>query len=260
MLKRLFVLLFSITALLTASITIKESSDIIDLLVDNYKGLESFQGKFIQRLGDDVYEGDVYYKSPSKFKMIFKKPARKVSLSGGRYQTICSDGETLWTYVPNLYAASEQEITEDSGHYVSTSKGILRLKNEYYFLFYNNKREPEPLSAFRNSDLLNYKPGEYEPDKYLEEDSREAYHMRLRSIRGKARKTGFYSIHLWIDESGMIIRSTGYTTGHRVVEFVFKDIQKNVPIADKFFIFDPPAGVQMFENNFVPVEEEKEEE
>lgn len=234
---------------LSAQVSIKESKDIVNLLTGHYSSVKAWQGRFIQRIGSKVYKGDVYYKSPDKFRLDYKTPRSEVMLDDN-YRTILSDGETLTTYLPTMHVVSKQALGEKIG-FPSSGKGILRLKSEYYFDFYG-QREPEKLSMFRSSDLPGATEGDSTVDTYLLGDERSAYHMYLRPKKRSVDKSGFRGIHLWIDESGMIIRSLGMSTTHEIVEFVFRDIESDVDIADKTFEFDTPAGVQILNNNFVP--------
>ncbi|MEK6794578.1 MAG: outer-membrane lipoprotein carrier protein LolA [Spirochaetota bacterium] len=256
---RYIILSAVLSALLFPQPKIAESSEVVNLLVANQQHLSSFRGRFIERNGTTVTKGEVCYKRPNKFMLEYKSPKSVVTGDNGKNQAVVCNGTKLWIYLPRIHVVSEQDVkTEVAGLY--TGKGVLRLKEDYYFNFFG-KREMEELRAFRATDLTGSEKKTDAVDEYLEQDARQAYHMFLtpKPHLKTTDKAGFTSIHVWIDKSGMILRSLGVSTTRKAVEYVFSDIERNVDINDATFDFLIPDNVQVVRNNLVAPKKKKED-
>lgn len=248
-----------IVAMLYPQPKIAESGEVVNLLTANMKDLASFRGRFVERNGNTVTKGDVFYKRPNKFMLEYKSPKSAVTGDNGKNQAVVCNGTKLWIYLPRIHVVSEQDVkTEVAGLY--TGKGVLRLKEDYYFNFFG-KREMEVLSAFRAADLTGSEKKNDAVDDYLAADDRQAYHMFLtpKPHMKTTDKAGFTSLHVWIDKSGMILRSLGMSTTRKAVEYVFTDIERNVDINDTVFDFLIPDNVQVVRNNLVAPKKKKDE-
>lgn len=245
MLKKILVVLATTAAALCAN-GVARPEDVINLLVANDERTTGFQAKFIQRMDTKVYRGDISVKKGGKFRITYRSPVDQVRGANGLFQETVCNGKMLWTYIPRSRVVAEQKLSSPSGPKTSS-----RLVSDYNFSFFDNKRDLMPLNAFRAADLGKHAGSD---ESYLATDARRAYHMVLKPKPGKQRtdKAGFSTLHVWIDETGMVLRSLGVSTTGNVVEYVFTDIDKNVEIPDSAFDFIAPQGEQVMHNVFVP--------
>lgn len=264
---QVFITAILAAAVLMPQVTITESADVVNLIAESAQSLKSFRGKFVERNGSTVTKGDVFYKRPDKFMLIYQTPKAIVANDTGELQTIVCNGSKLWIYLPRIHVVSEQDVKNDVTAGLVSGKGVLRLKEDYYFNFYG-RRATETVSAFRAADLIvddgkkKRTTADNAVDSYLEQDERQAYHMLLtpKTHMRTTDKAGFSQLHVWIDGHGMIIRSLGISTTRKQIEYVFTDIERNIDINNDRFEFSMPDNVQVVRNNLVTAKKKKDEE
>ncbi len=232
-----FILICS--SLLVQSQSIRTPESIASLMVKRFQSMRGFTANFTERNGGKIYNGRIIYKTPDKFRLEYN----------GRSEShlIVSNGETLWIYLPDIRTVSEQKILNDDAVALYTKQGVNRLISQYNFDFYKD-RELRPINSFNENDINieGYKA------EYVSGDKRRAYHMLLTPKQPSVNKTGFTKIHLWIDETGMIIRILGISTTKIPVEYVFSNVNYYDVYADEAFEFTPPQSVQVLKNDLVP--------
>jgi outer membrane lipoprotein carrier protein len=180
----------------------------LDAIQHHYQTTSSFSAKFVEEITPvgapmRTREGVVYFRKPGRMRWEFKTPAQEL---------VVSDGETLYSYDPDLNQVVESPLSR-----------ALRAPGATEFLLGAGNIERDfsatvPASA---------------PKDGLE-------HVRL------APRKGGDAIELAVDPTTHDIRVIRITDQLGDVTAVrFSEIRNNVALQDSLFTFTPPAGVDV---------------
>lgn len=214
---------------------------VISMISNRFSKINGFSANFVERNGEKVSYGNVITKNPNLFRMEYT--------SGGNNQSIYCNGDTLWIIFPRNNVVAEQKLHYGDSGAIYTAEGILRLTSKFNINFYN-ERELIPLNSFNDLELGITKYN----STYAANDARKAYHMLLTSKQASVDRTGFTKIHLWVDNTGMIIRILGITTTNVPVEYLFTSIRYNPKYAENNKDFEPeiPEDMQVLKDGLLP--------
>ena len=199
---------------------------VVSMISNRFSTIKGFSANFVERNGEKVSYGNVITKNPNLFRMQYS--------SGGNGQSIYCNGETLWIIFPRNNVVAEQKLNYGDSGAIYTPEGIMRLTTKFNIDFYN-ERELVSVNSFNDSELGIAKYN----SSYAANDNRKAYHMLLTSKQASVDRTGFTKIHLWVDNTGMIIRILGITTTNVPVEYLFTSIRYNPNYEDNNKDFEP---------------------
>ena len=76
--------------------------------------------------------------------------------------------------------------------------------------------------------------------------------MLLTPKQARVDRTGFPTIHLWVDRDGMIIRILGISVVNTPVEYLFNSIRYNLRLEEKTFTPEIPEEMQVLKDGLVP--------
>ena len=238
--KRVTVLLLFIIFEVQIYSQIMTPEKVISMISNRFSNINGYYANFVERNGDIISYGNVLTKNPNLFKMKYVK--------GGNGQSIYCNGETLWIIFPKNNVVAEQKLNYGSSGAIYTAEGILRLTSKFNINFYND-RELVSVNSFKDSELGIAK---YNSSSYAANDNRMAYHMLLTAKQISVDRTGFTKIHLWIDNTGMIIRILGITPTNVPIEYLFTDIVYNPRYEEKVFEPEIPEDMQILKDVLVP--------
>ncbi|WP_295161785.1 outer membrane lipoprotein carrier protein LolA [uncultured Brachyspira sp.] len=224
----IFIILFSIR--LYSQIMTPEK--VVSMISNRFSGIKGFAADFAERNGEKVSYGSVITKNPNLFRIRYS--------SGGNGQSIYCNGKTLWILFPRNNVVSEQKLNYGDSGAIYTAQGILRLTAKFNIDFYN-ERGLVPVNNFLDSELGIAKYN----SSYAANDNRMAYHMLLTSKQASVDRTGFTKIHLWVDDTGMIIRILGITANNIPVEYWFTSIRYNPSYRENNKDFEPDISEDM---------------
>jgi outer membrane lipoprotein-sorting protein len=193
-------------------------NDVKKLMAETFEGIEDYTAGIRWKNGDTEYRGKIRYKKANKFLIEFDVPED---------QTIVSNGEFLYLYIPYLKVVIQQSLKEATESTIltgTTEAGLSKLFDEYSFSFYDTST-PQPFGNTR------------------------AYHLKLYQKRPKV---GFKSMDLWVSETGLILQSNGVSPNGIDVSLTFSDIKINTEMPDYIFEFEVPADAQIMRNTIVP--------
>lgn len=235
------VLLFIILLSIQAYSQIMTPEKVVSMISNRFSKINGFSANFVERNGEKVSYGNVITKNPNLFRMQYS--------SGGNGHSIYCNGETLWIIFPKNNVVAEQKLNYGDSGAIYTAEGIMRLTTKFNIDFYN-ERDLVPVNSFQDSELEIAKYN----SSYAANDTRKAYHMLLTSKQASVDRTGFTKIHLWVDNTGMIIRILGITTTNVPVEYLFTSIRYNPSYEDNNKDFEPeiPEDMQVLKDGLVP--------
>ncbi len=174
-----------------------------------YKSLKDFTADFTQSVHLDSTDsgyteaGHLWVKKPARFRLELP------------HQTIVSDGETLWTYVPR-----NRQVLVDQA---DTSGGAAR--PDQLFLTYFKNAEAE---LIRSEKAVGH-------DCYL-------LHLEPQE------KTDISCLRVWVDKETWLARRIVMTDLEGMVtDYQFTDVQMNPGLADSVFVFRPPPEVEVID-------------
>lgn len=174
-----------------------------------YKSLTDFVAGFSQTVYIDSTDsgytavGKLLVKKPDKFRLELE------------HQTIVSDGDTLWTYVPR-----NQQVLVDQA---DTTGGATR--PDQLFLTYFKEAEAELV----DTEKL---------------DGRDCYLLHLKPKESDI----IASLRVWVDQKTWLARRVEVTqAGGMVTEYEFTDVQTNLGLADSVFVFRAPPEVEVID-------------
>ena len=215
---------------------------VVSMISNRFSNINGFSANFVERNGEKLSYGNVLTKNPNLFRIQYSK--------GGNGQSIYCNGKTLWIIFPRNNVVAEQELNYGDSGAIYTAEGILRLTTKFNIDFYD-ERELVSLNSFKDSELGIAK---YNSSSYAGNDTRKAYHMLLTSKQASVDRTGFTKIHLWVDNTGMIIRILGITTTNVPVEYLFTSIRYNPKYEEGNKDFEPviEENMQVLKDGLVP--------
>ncbi len=235
------ILLFIIILNIQAYTQIMTPEKVVSMISNRFSTINGFAANFVERNGEKVSQGNVITKNPNLFRLQYS--------SGGNGQSVYCNGETLWIIFPRNNVVAEQKLNYGDSGSIYTAEGIMRLTTKFNIDFYN-ERSLVSINSFNDSELGIAKYN----SAYAANDNRRAYHMLLTSKQASVDRTGFTKIHLWVDETGMIIRILGITTTNVPVEYLFTSIRYNPKYEDNNKDFEPeiPEDMQVLKDGLVP--------
>ncbi|WP_304353611.1 outer membrane lipoprotein carrier protein LolA [Brachyspira innocens] len=238
----LFIILLSLSLSSIAYTQIMTPERVVSMISNRFSKINGFSANFVERNGEKLSYGKLITKNPNLFKMEYT--------SGANGQSIYCNGETLWIIFPRNNVVAEQKLNYGDSGAIYTAEGILRLTSKFNIDFYN-ERELVAINSFKDSELGIAK---YNSASYAGNDNRRAYHMLLTSKQASVDRTGFTKIHLWVDDTGMIIRILGITTTNVPVEYLFTSIRYNPRYEDGNKDFEPviEENMQVLKDGLVP--------
>lgn len=193
--------------------TIKE---IMNNMVEKYEKIRTYRANFYMKSIIDKVEsladGEMKYRAPDTFIMIFKHPADQI---------IFSDGNTLKLFIPELNVVGEQNLTQyRPGFLISGKTSLYYLRNKFNFSFYKSNK-PE---------IINEMP----------------YHVLL--LTQNEVTAGFKNIILHVSQYWIITKVKATTLNGNEIELRFSNITVNKKITDHEFEFNLPISVQTIKN------------
>lgn len=194
-------------------VTIKE---ILNNMVGKYEKIKTYKAYFNIRQTIDKVEswskGEIKYRTPDTFIMIFKHP---------KDQMIFSDGKTLKLYIPQLNVLGEQSLEDyRPGFLISGKTSLYFLRNKFNFSFYKSNK-PE---------IINDAP----------------YYVLL--LSQKEVTAGFKTIILYVSKYWIITKAKAITISGDEIVIRFSNITINRKITDYEFKFNLPVNTQTIKN------------
>jgi outer membrane lipoprotein-sorting protein len=189
----------------------------LELVSERYRSIRDYEARIAIQSGSTQMYGNVSHLGPSFLRIDFTSPAEQV---------IVYNGDSLMVYLPGDRAILNQNVGNQEGASIATSRGLTLLRRNYIPAYVVG---PEPV--------------------LLEEGSGERV-VKLRLAR-RSTSEGFREIILDVDpETRLIRRVTGRTVNETIVRFDFSNIRTNQGIPEQRFSFDAPPAANMF-NNFL---------
>ena len=213
---------------------------VVGMISNRFAVIDNFYATFVERNGNRINYGNVISKNPNLLKLEYS--------DGTNGQQIYCNGKTLWIIFPKRKIVSEQTLNYGDAGAIYTKAGISRLTSKYNVNFYN-ERELKPINSFDGTEL---NIAGYNSSSYTADDTRLAYHMLLTPKQARVDRTGFPTIHLWVDRDGMIIRILGISVVNTPVEYLFNSIRYNLRLEEKTFTPEIPEEMQVLKDGLVP--------
>jgi len=193
--------------------TIKE---IINNMVEKYETIKTYRANFnIRSIIDKVEswsKGEMKYRTPDTFVMIFSHP---------KDQLIFSDGKILKLYIPHLNVLGEQSLEHyRPGFLISGKTSLFYLRSKFSFSFYKSNK-PE---------IINDMP----------------YYVLLLTQREVT--AGFKTIILYVSKYWLITKVKATTINGDEIVVRFSNIIINRKITDYEFEFNLPINTQTIQN------------
>jgi outer membrane lipoprotein carrier protein len=183
---------------------------------DHYNQLKSFKGSFTeiyQAPGVSRNEsGTVWLKKPGRMRWEYREPKEKLFLT---------DSENAYFYVPGERQARKTPL-----------KKIDDIRSPLRYLLGKTKLEKELDHLSLAPDIAPLQPGG----------------VVLRGIP-KGMTDRISEVLLEISPGHQITRIVLHGVDDASTDFRFSEMQENIPVADSFFRFNPPPGVQMIQDN-----------
>ncbi|MFZ0679956.1 outer membrane lipoprotein chaperone LolA [Candidatus Binatus sp.] len=186
----------------------KDLKQVLDRLQRHYRETNSFTAKFNEEIAavgapKKQRQGTVSFRKPGRMRWEFETPEK---------QTIVSDGETLYSYDPDLNQVVETPLKQaiKSSSATSFLLGIGNISRDFKAAFAN----PAPANGLVNLIL----------------DA----------------KTGGYKIEVGLDPKTYNLMTLTLTDQlGDVTKIDFSDIHDNVELSDSLFAFNAPAGADI---------------
>ncbi len=253
-----FLLLFGLIQALPAQ-DIQEivtASDFFDTISQRYLEIEDYQAFLTIIQEDSVMTGMLYHKRPNFLLIEFNEPEEQV---------IAVDGEKLIIYIPYLNVAMEQQLKPEEQQdaavaTIATGQGLELMKSRYS-IAYLDSQFPVPLEQEEEfGDELETEEEEEEeveveaPTVDLEKSGEMVYKLKL---EWRTIDEGFRQLTLSIDEESLMIRRiSGVTSGFQEVQLDFQDILVNQNLPEGKFRYESPPSANVI-NNFIFEPEEE---
>jgi len=202
----------TVLALLTlTAAALAQQDELIDKLQQSYSNTKTFRAKFTQESTNkqtgltSVVSGSVAFKKPGMMRWDYDEPHAK---------SMITDGYTLWIYLP----AQKQVFMERFNRHYSSQLPVLFLSG--------------------GADLreqFEIQPGP------AADDGVQAY-----TLNPKVPTPGFSQMTLLIDPQKMHVVGTIFIDAYgNTTKVGFSKIETDVPLPEGFFIFTPPADVEV---------------
>ncbi len=207
---------YNLRAADTDFIKITTIKKILNNMVDKYEKIKTYRANFYIKSTIDKVEsrskGEIKYRTPNTFIMLFENP---------KDQIIFSDGRILKLYVPQLNVLGEQSLKDyRPGFLISGKTSLYYLRNRFSFSFYKSNK-PE---------MINNSP----------------YYVLL--LTQKEVTVGFKTIILYISKYWIITKAKATTLNGNELTIQFSNIIINRKITDHEFEFNLPVNTQTIKN------------
>lgn len=193
----------------------QDADAILERAAARHRELRGLQVAFTQRIRNPILEKDetsagvFYYRAPLRYRIAFSRPPEDV---------VVSTGERVWIYLPSTQP--DQVIVAPVGE---ETKALA----PYQFLDEFRERY--------TSGLVGEEPI----------GGRPSYHLKLTPASPTA---GYARAELWIDKATSLTRQMELEEENGVVRrFTLSDHRPDPRLADSLFRFQPPPGVEVFE-------------
>ena len=195
--------------------------------------------------------GMLYHKRPNFLLIEFDEPEEQV---------IAVDGEKLIIYIPYLNVAMEQQLKPEEQQdaavaTIATGQGLELMKSRYS-IAYLDSQFPVPLEQEEEvfGDELETEEEVEAPAVDLEESGEMVYKLKL---EWRTIDEGFRQLTLSINEESLMIRRiSGVTSGFQEVQLDFQDILVNQNLPEGKFRYESPPSANVI-NNFIFEPEEE---
>jgi outer membrane lipoprotein carrier protein len=209
--KTFFTFCLAVAALLatTAPSQAITAKKILKKVDKKYEDLSDFRAAFSQTIFVDSTDsgystaGTLWVKKPDRFRLELER------------QTMISDGDTLWTYVP-----MHQQVLVDRVYPESAAT-----RPDQLFLKYFKEADAELMDT-------------------VELDGHECYLLHLTPEEPDVA----VFLKVWVDGKSWLARRLEVTDdGGLVTEYEFTDVQINLGLVDSLFVYRPPPEVEVID-------------
>ncbi|MBN1662164.1 MAG: outer membrane lipoprotein carrier protein LolA [Deltaproteobacteria bacterium] len=190
--------------------------EVIDRMQNNYEKIADFKARFVQEVTvktlnkTEREEGVVYFKNPQRMLWDYTKPKAK---------KLIINPKQAWLYMP-----------EDRIVYLQSSESIFKSRVIIKFLTGVGKISDDFLISFSQPDSI---------------DGSGNYRLTLAA---KDHDLGVRQLYLTVGKDSYQIIQCRFTDEYgNVTQISFRDMEINKQIPDRFFIFKPPEGVEIFQ-------------
>jgi outer membrane lipoprotein-sorting protein len=188
------------------------AKDVVKNILKEFKSYNTYQADFkiISKKGKKtkVRQGTIYFRKPDKVRMDFSRPRR---------QSVVSDGETVWIYVPRLKLLGKQELKSEGDEGFFSKKipiGLERLFSLYHYSF-TKKKQPSQASVAGQK-------GKY-------------YTL---SLKQTVMTSGFREMTLWVNQNYRIQQVKARTALGKDVTMSFAKIKTGIDLKESLFVFN----------------------
>ncbi len=191
--------------------------EIVNNMVNKFEKINTFVARFYIKTIIEGQEkksyGEIKYKKPDTFIMIFKKPEDQI---------IFSDGKVLKIYIPELNVVGEQRLRTQyrSTFFISGKTSLYYLRSKYNFSFAESNK-PIIIGDTPFYVLL------LEPRESLSE---------------------FKKIKLWVSQYWIIVKAEAETINENIITISFSRIRINTKLTEHEFEFNLPINTQSIIN------------
>ncbi len=187
-------------------------NDIITKMVEKFNGIRTYRAKF--KIKKEIEgkvswtKGEIKYKVPDTFIMLFSVP---------QDQIIYSDGKKLKIYIPQLKVVAEQRLEKyRSSFFIAGKTSLYYLRNKYNIAF---EKSNKPI-------MIGNTP------------------VYVLLCTQKETVAGFKTIRLFVSQYWLIIKAEGITLSGNKVTISFYNIRLNTKITEHEFEFTLPVNTQ----------------
>lgn len=215
----------------------RTAREVQKLFEGRYRHASTLKAIFYERYSSgkqtgEAESGTVYFSRPGRMRWEYKSPAKKLFIV---------DGKNVWFYIPADHTASR-----------ATMKNSSDWRTPIALLAEN----ADLGRVCKSIDLLKAPAGWSDADapaaksSALLQERTDNYVLRC-APRAKSDETGqaISDVLLTIDPNGYLVRVLIQQPGDLTTEFRFGNWQRNIPIAEAKFHFEPPPGVEIVDED-----------
>jgi outer membrane lipoprotein carrier protein len=197
------------------AVSAQDAAAILTRAAERHRGLPSLSASFTQRIRNPILEteetsaGTFYFRAPLQYRIAFSRPPDDV---------VVSTGDEVWIYLPSSQPGQVIKTPVTEG-----TKGFA----PYQFI-YDFKDRYE--AALVGEERVSGQP---------------SYHLSLTPLSERSEYT---RAELWIDKQTALTRQMEVEERNGVVRrFTLAGHRPGARLAPSLFRFDPPRGVEVFE-------------
>lgn len=209
----LFLLLVGVTLAYPQKINVFNAMTIVELVKDRIVKIKTFTGSFTYLYNGKEYKGNIYYKGPDKFAMIYNNG-----------QKMISDGKYLWLIFSGESVAVKEYLDKNNANPM-IGWNIKRLLREY-------------VPALPQSGGYKVARGN-------------AFVYRLMFVP-KSNTAGFRGMEMEVDPDGYIRKVKAINQLGKPLELSLTYANINSPVGESVFEFQPDEETQIYENILIP--------